>query len=71
MEDAQTVLGKNVDQALSVDISFWKDGVEVEPSQAVTVQLSSDAFAKGEEITVIHDVDKVRSMPLQPQQAIM
>lgn len=55
MEDAQTVLGKNVDQALSVDISFWKDGVEVEPSQAVTVQLSSDAFAKGEEITVIHD----------------
>ncbi len=55
LEDAQTALGKQVDQAVSVDISFWKDGIEVEPNGHVSVQFSSDAFGSGSEVSVIHD----------------
>ena len=55
LEDAKTVLGDQVDKAVSVDISFWKDGVEVEPSKEVSIQLASDCFAQGTQVSVIHD----------------
>ena len=55
LEDAKAVLGDNVDQAVSVDISFWKDGKEVEPKKNVDVKLSTDQFESGTNVSVIHD----------------
>lgn len=55
LQDAQTALGKEVDQAVSVDISFWKDGVEVEPNGHVSVQFASDSFGQASQVSVIHD----------------
>lgn len=55
LQDAQTALGQEVDQAVSVDISFWKDGVEVEPNGHVSVQFASDSFGQGSQVSVIHD----------------
>lgn len=55
LEDAKAVLGDNVDQAVSVDISFWKDGKEVEPKKNVDVKLSTDQFEAGTNVSVIHD----------------
>ena len=55
LADAKAVLGENVDQAISVDISFWKDGKEVEPRKAVEVKLSTDQFDAGTNVSVIHD----------------
>ncbi|MGN8809138.1 hypothetical protein ACTNED_07730 [Absicoccus porci] len=55
LEDAKAVLGDNVDQAVSVDISFWKDGKEVEPKKNVDVKLSTNQFESGTNVSVIHD----------------
>ena len=55
LEDAKAVLGDNVDQAVSVDIYFWKDGKEVEPKKNVDVKLSTDQFESGTNVSVIHD----------------
>lgn len=55
LQDAQTALGQEVDQAVSVDISFWKDGVEVEPNGHVSVQFASDSFGQASQVSVIHD----------------